>query len=841
MENGTQKDWKEVAKRVKNKLVKNQTVLGIILFGRFARGNPTANDTINFLIIMNKNYHREQSFEFEGYKFYLKYVFKDYCNEKINQKNFFYIRTLAEGKIVYDSRKITAYLKKLAIEKYLEGPDKPTEKQISEIKSELWRTYQEIKELVLKYPAQALVVMGQKFPFILKSYFYTRGYWFSDTRFLLSNLKKKDPSLYDNVKKYLNSSSADEKFIYLKQILDKVLKPFGGLTYADSPPKEEISFKRRFYNMVLHPFRVLKSLYHQIKTGEPDEEESFFSDLVRFLHLLLPYKSFFVNSAIMSIFVTFLLLPIARMTKLLVDSVIYQGNKYLLNYLLIGILIISIIRAVIFFVMQYYEGYFSNLMDYDIRFKFYSHLLRLSYSFYDIEEKGQIIYRFQDASSALRLATRIVLKFLNYIIIALLIPLFLFLIDWRLTVLSAIVIPFYIINYYQFSKIIGRYVESITRRKAEYTAKNYESISGIRIIQSLCLEGFWLRRMKRIYLEIRKFALRIYVAMAGLNSINTIIGAIGSFLVMWYIWHTILDGRLSLGTVSGYLVLISYLFKPVIGIISMGPDIQRAIIRSRRFFKMYDVESEVKEKDDAIEREIRGEIEFRNVFFEYEIGKETLKNINIKIRAGEIVALVGASGSGKTTFTNLIPRFYDITDGEILIDGVNIKEFKLQSLRQQIGIVPQDDFLFVGSIKDNIRIFNYSITDKEIEQAAKIANIHNFIMNLPDRYDTIIGEQGVKLSAGERKRICIARALAINPKILIFDEATAPVDMESEKLIHQALKEVFKDRTVIIIAHRAQTIKYADRIAVFNNGHIIDVGTHNELIQRCREYRNVME
>lgn len=833
-------EGKFVLDKILKEVTSERTTVGVLLYGAYATGRITKSSVLYLLVLNEGQWWQKRAFEIDGIPVDIQFQSVDYCQHKIKEEKFFtMIKTFIDGKILYEKGETLTNLKQLAKEVYLDGPDKLSQEEVDKIRLTTFRQYTEIKETFSKYPDTAVMLMTNAFQPILNNFFRLRRLWLGDRKYMLAELRKRDPNFHRYCIKFLKSTSPKEEFIILSQIYKYVLTPVGGFLKA-ARTKVKSGYKKRF-KILMHPFKLLKSMYEQITTGEVSRKSKM-ANIVRFMHFLKPYKFYFFEVTLFGLFSTLMILPYPYLAKILIDNVLPNSNFALLNFILLAVLALTLFKGLISFAQGYYTIYISQLMQYDIRFKFYEHLLKLPYRFYDEEETGQIIFRFQDATSALQIISDLILKFLSYTLSALIIPIVIFIIDWKLALFSAIILPFNAYSYHKLSQFVYKYTKQVTAQRAEYTAKAYESISGMKLIQALTLENSILRKMKRLYLNIRKNLVRLRTIVMGVEAVNAAAGAIGTFIVMWFAWHRILTGELTFGSLIAFGVLVGFLFGPIRGMISIGPDIQRGMVRAERFFRMYDVPPAIEETSDTIEpTRIRGNIKFKDVFFEYEFERSILSDINLEIEAGTTVALVGKSGVGKTTFVNLIPRFYDHTSGEISIDGIDIRKINVKFLRDRIGIVPQDDFLFEGTIKENIKLGRRGATDEEIIAAAERANIHDFIMSLPDRYETEISERGTQLSAGEKKRISIARALIRNPNILILDEATSSLDLESEELIYEALKKARKERTTFIIAHRLSTIKDADIILVFEGGRIVAKGKHDELLRTSNIYRKLFE
>ena len=379
-------------------------------------------------------------------------------------------------------------------------------------------------------------------------------------------------------------------------------------------------------------------------------------------------------------------------------------------------------------------------------------------------------------------------------------------------------------------------------KTAELNALIQDNISGIKVIAGFAKEAEEMERFRNKNYDNYNLYVRILKLVSTLRPIVDLITETGAVIVICFGGYKVLQGQLSAGTFVIFFPYLQMMYSPITGLTRFYNQVQRAIASTERIFEILDTPSELKDAPNAIDLPpVRGIVEFRHVHFRYNQDMDVLTDINISACPGQMIALVGPSGSGKTTLTKLIPRFYDPTKGEILIDGYNIKDVKLHSLRRQMAMVLQEPFLFNDTVKANIAYARFDALNNEIEEAACAANAHDFIMKLPHRYDSVIGERGVKLSGGQKQRIAIARAILANPRILILDEATSSVDTETEQLIQNAIYRLVKHRTTFVIAHRLSTILHADLIVVMDQGLIVETGLHHELLANGGLYKKLFE
>jgi len=417
-----------------------------------------------------------------------------------------------------------------------------------------------------------------------------------------------------------------------------------------------------------------------------------------------------------------------------------------------------------------------------------------------------------------------------------------FLKDWLLTLLAIAVLPLLGYMIRRFGERIKATSRHVQMRMSDIASQLQQTIFGIKIIKSFTAEEAEINRFREVNRQKYRLMMKRMRMRALLPALVEFLTAFGIALVFGFGCYRVLTGKLSTGWFFGYMAMMGMVFKPVRDLGNFNAALQQAMASFERIMYVLDMSGEPHDDPDAVELkdEIRGEIEFRDVSFRY--GEEpVLRGINLKVAPGERVALVGPSGAGKTTLVNLIPRFYEPTSGEVLIDGIPVRKIKLSSLRKLIGMVPQEMILFNGTIYDNIIFGRPEADEKEVLEAAKRANAHDFILKLPKGYRTVVGDRGMKLSGGQQQRISIARAILKDPKILLLDEATSSLDTESERLVQRSLEELMKGRTTLIIAHRLSTVMNADRIVVIKDGRIIETGRHDELIAKGGFYKRLCQ
>lgn len=569
----------------------------------------------------------------------------------------------------------------------------------------------------------------------------------------------------------------------------------------------------------------------------------------RYLQFVKPYKYRIFATIIVGIIKFGIPMLIPLLIKYAIDGVINnhalttdEKVHHLTIAIGIALFIFVIVRPPIEFIRQYLAQWTSNKILYDIRKKLYNHLQALSARFYANNQVGQVISRVINDVEQTKdfILTGLMNIWLDCITIIIALSIMFFL-DVKLTLAALFIFPFYILTVYVFFGRLRKLTRERSQALAEVQGFLHERVQGISVVKSFAIEdneaknfdkkntNFLTRALKHTRWNAYSFA-----------AINTVTD-IGPIIVIGVGAYLAISGSITVGTLAAFVGYLELLFGPLRRLVASFTTLTQSFASMDRVFQLIDEDYDIKNGVGAQPIEIKqGRIDIDHVSFQYNDNEAPiLKDINLSIEKGETVAFVGMSGGGKSTLINLIPRFYDVTSGQILIDGHNIKDFLTGSLRNQIGLVQQDNILFSDTVKENILLGRPTATDEEVVEAAKMANAHDFIMNLPQGYDTEVGERGVKLSGGQKQRLSIARIFLNNPPILILDEATSALDLESESIIREALDVLSKDRTTLIVAHRLSTITHADKIVVIENGHIVETGTHRELIAKQGAYEHL--
>ena len=553
---------------------------------------------------------------------------------------------------------------------------------------------------------------------------------------------------------------------------------------------------------------------------------------LRLLQYLRPYIPKTLMAVACMILATSASLYVPWIVRDVIDGVLVNKDEALLNVITIGIVVVFALRGFFVYGQSYLMAFISQKVVIDLREHLFRHFQRLSVSYFDRSQTGKVLSYMTNDVGVLQgaLAQNVIeLASESLALIGSLIAMFY--LHWQLALLTLITVPLVAEAMKIFGGKLRRASGTMQQRAAEITSVLQEMIVSIRLIRLFVREDYEIGRFNRENENNFDAQMKAAQLSATLTPVVEFLAAFAVTVIVWYGGNEVIRGNLTSGSLIAFLVYAVNISNPVKRLGNVYGSIQRAVAAADRVFEVLDTLPEVQDAPDAKPLPpVKGRVTFEDVTFEYRSGEPALRNMSIDVAPGQVLAIVGPSGAGKSTIANLIPRFYDPQAGRIRIDGVDIRDVTVASLREQLAMVPQDTILFSASIHENILYGRLDATREEVMAAAQASNAHNFILQLPDGYETQIGERGCQLSGGQRQRIAIARAILKNPRILILDEATSALDAESERLVQDALDTLMVGRTTFVIAHRLSTIQRADRILVLEKGRMVECGTHADLL-----------
>lgn len=563
---------------------------------------------------------------------------------------------------------------------------------------------------------------------------------------------------------------------------------------------------------------------------------------------IAPYLRRFAPAALLSLTCLLLLTAAELALPTIIRQVIDIGlARRETNFLIISaaaILGIGIARASLIFGQRYLSEWIAAHVGYDLRNQLYDHIQNLPFSYHDHSQAGQLISRcIEDVRAVERFAGFGLAEVVRLVILLTGVVTLLFMQQPLLAAIALLpMIPMVLVTT-NFGKRVGGYFFDVDVALGDLSTRVQENINGAQVVRAFAREPYEIQRFSKANKMLYKARIVVNSEFAKVMPTTQLLVTLGTILILWFGGNLVLRGQMTVGEVvafNGYLLLLAMPAQQMAWLVNAAGEAAAGIQRAS---EILDLQPEIQSPPDAIQLPIlSGRVEFCSVDFKYrEQVEPALEGINLAVKPNQLIALIGPTGSGKSSLINLIPRFYDPSAGSVLVDGIDVRQVELQSLRKQIGIVLQTSLLFSATIAENIAYGQPGAAQEQIEAAARAAQAHDFILDLPEGYQTVVGEKGITLSGGQRQRIAIARALLLDPRILILDDSTSSVDTETERLIQQALDELMEGRTTFVIAHRLSTIRRADLIAVMDQGRIVERGTHQELLERSGLYRQIYE
>ena len=567
------------------------------------------------------------------------------------------------------------------------------------------------------------------------------------------------------------------------------------------------------------------------------------SILLRLIRFALKYKRRLLLAYLSTIGVAIFALTIPKVLGVAVDEVVGSGEFSKLLFLASLIFGISILRGIAAYGQQYMGESMGQRVAYDIRNAYYEKLQRLSFAFHDNQRSGDLMSRATADVEGVRMFIQGGVIRGGYMVLLILgVSVILIVSSWKLALMSLVFVPFILLR---TSTIMLEMRRNWMAERAEMGHLNtvlQENLAGQRVVRAFAAEEYEKEKFSTSAAAVARFGFNAERLQAVTTSLNNFFFLGGTGVILWFGGRQVVEGALSAGELVSFLLYMGLLAIPVRMTAWIVNSFSRAMSSGERIFYVLDAESPVAEKPDApVMPRVKGDVKFENVSFGYSEQSPVLQDMSFSVPSAKVVAILGAPGSGKTTVVHMIPRFYDVSSGRITIDGVDVRDVTLASLRQNVGIVQQDVFIFTSTIRANIAYGAVNASEEDVVRAAKLAQLHDFIESMPQGYDTYVGERGVTLSGGQRQRLAIARTLLLDPPILILDDSTSSVDTETEHLIRRALNTVIQGRTTFVIAHRLSSVKNADSVLVMKEGRVVQQGVHSELIQTPGPYQEIYE
>jgi ABC-type multidrug transport system fused ATPase/permease subunit len=564
---------------------------------------------------------------------------------------------------------------------------------------------------------------------------------------------------------------------------------------------------------------------------------------IRLLGFLRPYKVSLIVSVVLAVASQGGAIALVRVTQSVIDEAIRPRDPDKLRLFIAIVLALGLARALLMVGRRFISGRQALGVEFDLRNRLYAHLLRLSFGFYDRHQTGQLMSRATvDLQSVRFFLGYGLIFFFQHVLTVVGVTLIMFWTDWRLALISVAITPVLVALAYRYSHVSHPVLRDVQQKMADVTTVAEENIVGVHVVKAFAQESAEQQKFERRSNAVFGQSLQANRQRAIYVPALAFLPMLAQAAVLLAGGHMVVSGSLTEGEFVAFNLYVVMLIMPLRMLGMWIGQAQRATASGERIFEILDEPEEITPRPGAGPLPPGpGHVRFEAVWFGYDPSRPVLKGIDLDVEPGTTIALIGHTGSGKTTLTALVPRFYDVTDGRVLIDGVDVRDVDLTSLRREIGVISQDPFLFSATVRENIAFGVPDATDEEIEQAARWAQAHEFIAELPDGYETVIGERGITLSGGQRQRVAIARALVVDPRVLILDDATASVDATTEAKIRAGLREATRERTTLIIAHRLSTIALADEIVVLDDGLIVARGQHDDLLHSSPVYREIYD
>jgi ATP-binding cassette subfamily B multidrug efflux pump len=557
---------------------------------------------------------------------------------------------------------------------------------------------------------------------------------------------------------------------------------------------------------------------------------------------LRPYKGRVSITVLSLVLLTGIGLSLPAIIRQVIDIGLAGGETIFLFRAALLILGLGILRGVLSYVQRYTSEWISHHVSYDLRNQLYNHIQHLPFSYHDRMQSGQLISRtIEDVRSIQRFTGQGVAELVHATLLFCGIIILLLVDNWQLALIALVPMIPLILSTTRFGQRISTFFLAVDNALGELSSRLQENVSGVHVVRAFAREPYEIERFDEANRNLFDARITVISEWSKIMPTTSLLVTLSTILILWFGGGLVLRGSLTLGELvafNSYLLLLAQPAQSLAWLVNMAGEASAGLARTH---EILETKPSIQSNHDAIKvASLKGEVQFDNVSLKYKDERSfALTDITIEVAPNQIVALIGSTGSGKTSVVNLIPRFYDVTTGKVSIDGIDVREMELTSLRRQIGIVLQTSLLFSSSIRENIAYGRPDACMKEVIAAAKAAQAHEFILALPEGYESIVGEKGITLSGGQRQRIAIARALLLNPRILILDDSTASVDVQTERLIQMALSELMKGRTTFVIAQRLSTVQRADQILVMEDGQIIERGTHRELLDLNGNYRQI--